>query len=55
MMTVNIVMMMNLLGGTIVVENVRPGELIPIAWHPSRWQDSCVPEDEKKGTEKLLK
>ena len=28
-------------------------ELMPIAWHPSRWWDWCVPEDEKKGTEKL--
>ena len=23
-------------------------ELAPIAWHPSRWWDWCVPEDEKK-------
>ena len=22
-------------------------ELMPIAWHPSRWWDWCVPEDEK--------
>ena len=29
-------------------------ELIPIAWHPSRWSDWCMTEDEKKGTEKLL-
>ena len=28
-------------------------ELIPIAWHPSRWWYWCVPEDEKKETEKL--
>ena len=28
-------------------------ELLPIAWHPSRWWDWCVPEDEKKETEKL--
>ena len=28
-------------------------ELIPIAWHPSRWWDWCVPEDNKKETEKL--
>ena len=28
-------------------------ELIPIAWHPSKWWDFCVPEDEKKETEKL--
>ena len=30
-------------------------ELMPIAWHPSRWWDWCVPEDEKKETEKLWK
>ena len=29
-------------------------ELIPIAWHPSRWWDWCVPEDEKQEAEKLL-
>ena len=23
-------------------------ELMPITWHPSRWWDWCVPEDEKK-------
>ena len=28
-------------------------ELMPIAWHPSRWWDWCVPNDEKQGTEKL--
>ena len=28
-------------------------ELMPIAWHPSRWWDWCVPEDEKGGVEKL--
>ena len=28
-------------------------ELLPIAWHPSRYQDWCVPEDEKKETKKL--
>ena len=29
-------------------------KLAPIAWHPSRYWDFCVPEDEKKETEKLL-
>ena len=29
-------------------------ELMPIAWHPSRWWDRCIPEDEKKETEKLF-
>ena len=28
-------------------------ELTPIPWHPSRWWDWCVPEDEKQETEKL--
>ena len=30
-------------------------ELMPIVWHPSRWYDWCVPEEEKKDTEKLWK
>ena len=29
-------------------------ELLPIAWNPSRWWDWCVPDDEKKETEKLF-
>ena len=28
-------------------------ELMPIAWHPSRWWDQCISRDEKKETEKL--
>ena len=28
-------------------------ELMPLVWHPSRWWNWCVPEDEKKETEKL--
>ena len=28
-------------------------ELLPIAWHPSRWWDWCVREDEKGDAEKL--
>ena len=28
-------------------------ELLPIAWHPSRYWDWCISEDEKKETEKL--
>ena len=27
-------------------------ELLPIAWHPSRYWDWCAPEDENKETEK---
>ena len=28
-------------------------ELMPIAWHPLRWWDWCMPEDEKKEIEKF--
>ena len=28
-------------------------ELMRVVWYPSRWWDWCVPEDEKKETEKL--
>ena len=28
-------------------------ELLRIGWHPSRWWDWCMSEDEKKETEKL--
>ena len=28
-------------------------ELMRVPWHPSRWWDWCVPEDEKRETEKL--
>ena len=28
-------------------------ELMPIAWHSSRWLNWCVPEDVRKETEKL--
>ena len=28
-------------------------ELMPIAWHPSRYWDRCMSEDEEKETEKL--
>ena len=27
---------------------------MPIAWHPSRWWDWCVPEDEKKEIENFF-
>ena len=30
------------------------GELLPTAWHPSRWWDWCVPNDEKQRTEKIV-
>ena len=28
-------------------------ELLPSAWHPSRYWDLCVPQDEKQGIKKL--
>ena len=28
-------------------------ELMPVAWYPSRWWNWCVPEDEKRETEKF--
>ena len=30
-------------------------ELLRVGWHPSRWWDWCIPEDDKKETEKLWK
>ena len=29
-------------------------ELMPIAWHPLRWWDWCIPGDDKKETEKVF-
>ena len=29
-------------------------ELMPVAWHPDRWWDWCVPEHEKKELEIYL-
>ena len=29
-------------------------QLMPITWHPSRWWDWCVPEDEKRDKEKIF-
>ena len=29
-------------------------EFMPIAWHPSRWWDWCVPEDKKRETENFF-
>ena len=60
MMTIVVIGMMmmmmkiNFLNGTMVIKNVRLNEeLLPIAWHASRYWDWCVPEDDKKETEKL--
>ena len=53
-----IVPMINLLSGTMMQERKAQKaqikeELIPVPWHPSRWWDWCVPNDEKKESEKL--
>ena len=29
-------------------------ELMPIAWHPSRWWDWCVSNDKNKGQKKIF-
>ena len=29
-------------------------ELMLLTWHPSRWWSWCIPEDGKRGTEKLF-
>ena len=29
-------------------------DLMPIAWHPSKWWDWCVPENEKRETENFF-
>ena len=58
-MTIITAMIMSLLSATMVIENVKAQktsikkELMPIAWHPSRWWDWCIPGDEKKEPEKL--
>ena len=29
-------------------------ELVPIAWHPKRWWDFCMTEDQKKEIEPIF-
>ena len=29
-------------------------ELMPVAWHPKRWWDWCVSEDEKKEIDRMF-
>ena len=29
-------------------------ELMPIAWHPSRWWDWCMPDDEKERIKEIF-
>ena len=52
MIAISTAMMMNLLSG--IKDKKRKAqkvqikkELMPVAWHPSRWWDWCVPEDGK--------
>ena len=62
MMMMMMMMKINVLSGAIIkkkgkLKKAQKGsikkELLPAVWHPSRWWDWCVPEDEKKETEKL--
>ena len=57
MIATTIAMMMRLSSGTKAIKNVKSKKhklkKMPIAWHQSRWWDWCVPQDEKKETEKL--
>ena len=54
-------MIVRLLSGIKVIKNGGPKkapiekELLPIAWHPLRYWDWCMSEDEKQETEKLWK
>ena len=55
-MTVNIMMMINLLAIKQQAQKAKiKDELMSFVWHPSRLRTWCVPEDEKKQTEKLWK
>ena len=27
---------------------------MPVAWHPTKWWNWCLPEDEKKGIEQVF-
>ena len=56
---VNIVIMMKIifLSGMKAIKAQKASikeELMPIAWHPSRYWDWCMSEDEKKETEKTF-
>ena len=59
MITMCIIMMINLLNGTMGIKKKKAQkasikeELMPIAWHLSRWWDWYMSKEEKKGTEKL--
>ena len=64
MVVIEMMMMMkkNVLSGAMIIKNEKlkkaqkgstKKELLPVVWHPSRWWDWCVSEDEKKETEKI--
>ena len=45
--------MSDLLFGAIEINNAK-NYLMPKAWHPRRWLDWCMPEDEKKEIKQFL-
>ena len=59
MITMTIAMMMSLSSGAMVIKKRKAqkakikDELLPVTWHPSKWWDWCVPENEKKETKTL--
>ena len=50
MMTMSIAIIIGLLSG--MIAQIKK-ELMSIAWHPSRYWDWCMSEDEKRDTEAL--
>ena len=46
--------MTDLISGMMVIKNAKvqkakmKEDFLPIVWHPSRYWDCCMPEDEKK-------
>ena len=53
-------MIMRLLSDMKVIKKIKgqkakiKEELLPTAWHPSRWWDWCMLEDEKQETKKMF-
>ena len=58
-MTLIIMIMINLFNGMKTIKKAQKAkikeELMSVTWNPTRWWNWCVPEDEKKETEKLWK
>ena len=56
MMVIMMMMKINFFCAMMVIKNkaqkasIKEG-LLPIAWHPSRWWDWCMTEDEKSDAE----